>query len=105
MCPDQMSTDQMSTDQMSTDRRDASRPDSLTDLLGGWRASTDATLPPVGFVLGWLLGARSIGWGVAAAVAVSVVLAGYRLARGTRPRAVLLGLLGVAIASMIALHT
>ena len=86
-------------------QRDVVRPDSLVHLLGGWRASTDATLPPVAFVVGWLLGARSVGWGVVAAVAASVVLTCYRLARGTRPRAVLIGLLGVAVASVIALHT
>lgn len=86
-------------------RRESARPDSLAHLLGGWRASTDATLPPVAFVAGWLTGARSVGWGVASAVAVSVVLASYRLARRGRPRAVLLGLVGVAVASILALHT
>jgi hypothetical protein len=88
-----------------SERQDTARPDSFTKLLGGWRASTDATLPPVAFVVGWLISARSVPWGAAAAIAVSVVLGCYRLARGTHPRAVLLGLLGVAVASLIALHT
>ncbi len=88
-----------------TERDDATRPESLTRLLGGWRASTDATLPPVAFVVGWLVSGRSVAWGAGAALALSLVLSGYRLARGTRPRAVLLGLFGVAVAAAIALRT
>ncbi|WP_020577971.1 DUF3159 domain-containing protein [Actinopolymorpha alba] len=84
---------------------DAARQESLSQLLGGWRGSVDATLPPVAFVAGWLLAERSVIWGAGAAVAVSIVLAGYRLARGSRPRGVLLGLLGVAVAATIAVRT
>lgn len=80
-------------------------PESLSRLLGGWQASTDATLPPVGFVVGWLVSGRSVGWGAAVALVIGVLLAGYRMLRGTRPRAVLLGLLGVAVASVIAVRT
>jgi hypothetical protein len=86
-------------------RQETTHPESLTQLLGGWRASTDATLPPVAFVVGWLVAGHSIGVGAGAAIAVAVLLAGYRLLRGTRPRAVLLGLLGVAVAATIALRT
>jgi Protein of unknown function (DUF3159) len=88
-----------------TERQNAARPESLARLLGGWRASTDATLPPVAFVVGWLASGRSVAWGALAALVVSVALSGYRLARGIRPRAVLLGLFGVAVAAAIALHT
>lgn len=90
---------------LETPRQDATQPESLAQMLGGWRASTDATLPPVAFVVGWLAGGDSIGVGAGAAIAVAVLLAGYRLLRGTRPRAVLLGLLGVAVAATIALRT
>ncbi|HEY8455695.1 MAG TPA: DUF3159 domain-containing protein [Actinopolymorphaceae bacterium] len=80
-------------------------PESLARLLGGWRATTDATLPPVAFVIAWLVADRSIGWGAGIALAVSAGLTIYRLARGTPPRAVLLGLLGVSIAAAIVLYT
>jgi Protein of unknown function (DUF3159) len=88
-----------------TQRDDATRPESLVRLLGGWRASTDATLPPVAFVVGWLVSGRSVAWAAVAALALSLALSGYRLAQGTRPRAVLLGLFGVAVAAAIALRT
>ncbi|MGH3488407.1 MAG: DUF3159 domain-containing protein [Actinopolymorphaceae bacterium] len=88
-----------------TDQRDVAQPESLARLLGGWRASTDATLPPVAFVAGWIGTGHSVAWGAAAAFGVSAVLALYRLFRGTRPRAVLLGLLGVAIAAAVVVRT
>lgn len=87
------------------ERRRTGDPDSLAALLGGRRASLDATLPPVAFVVAWLLANRSVAWGVAAALTLGVLLAGFRLVRGDRPAAVLLGLLGVAVASVIALRT
>ena len=83
----------------------APAPESLSRMLGGWRASTDATLPPVAFVAAWLSTGQSVYWGAGAALIVSVALAGYRLARGIRPRAVVLGLLGVAVAAAITVRT
>jgi hypothetical protein len=79
--------------------------ESLADLLGGRRGAVEATLPPVAFGLGWLLGGQSIWAGVGAAVVTGAVVAGWRLYRGHRPRAVLLGLLGVCVAALIALRT
>ena len=35
-------------------------PESLADLLGGRRGAVDATLPPVAFAVGWLLGGESL---------------------------------------------
>lgn len=81
------------------------QPESLATLLGGWQASADATLPPVAFVAGWLLSGRSVAWGAAAAIVVGLLFAGYRMVRGEKPRAVLIGLLGVAVAAAIALYT
>jgi hypothetical protein len=65
----------------------------------------EATLPPLAFGAGWLLGGRSVWVGVIAAVATGAVVAGWRLSRGHRPRAVLLGLLGVCVAALIAVRT
>ena len=87
------------------ERADDARPESLAAVLGGWRASTDAALPPIAFVVAWLLSGSSVGWGAVAAMAVGLALAGYRLAQGKRPRAVVLGLLGVAVAAVIVLRT
>lgn len=96
---------------MTSEREHATPTDpGLAEILGGRSGAVDATLPVVAFVLVWLLVdaagvASSIRWGAVAAVAVAGVIAIYRLARGARPRAVLLGLLGVAAAATIALYT
>ncbi|GAA1686406.1 DUF3159 domain-containing protein [Fodinicola feengrottensis] len=78
---------------------------SLASLLGGRTASIDATLPPVAFVAGWLLSGRSVAIGAVVAIVIGLAVAGFRLARGNRPRAVLIGLLGVCVAALIALYT
>ena len=79
--------------------------ESLADLLGGRRAAVDATVPAAGFVVGWLAGGRSIAVGAAVAVAAALIVSLWRLRRGDRPRAVLIGLLGVCVAALIALRT
>jgi hypothetical protein len=79
--------------------------ESLTGLLGGRRGAVEATVPPVAYGVGWLLGGHSIRVGVLAAVVTAVAVAGWRLARGHRPRAVLFGLLGVCVAALIAVGT
>ena len=79
--------------------------ESLADLLGGRRAALDATVPAAAFVTGWLAGGRSIAVGAGVAVLGAVVVSGWRLRRGDRPRAVLIGLLGVCVAALIALRT
>ena len=81
------------------------QPESLADLLGGRRAALDATVPPVVFVAGWLAGGRSILLGAIAATVVALAVAGWRLRQGDKPRAVLIGLLGVCVAALIALRT
>lgn len=95
---------------MSEQRPDAGSSESLRDLLGGRSGAIDATVPVVGFVLG-LTVAQAVGWtspvawGGGTAVAFAAVLGAIRLARGKAPRAVLFGLLGVAVAALIALYT
>jgi hypothetical protein len=79
--------------------------ESLADLLGGRRAAIDATVPAAGFVAGWLAGGRSIWAGAAVAVAGALVVSLWRLRRGDKPRAVLIGLFGVCLAALIALRT
>ncbi|MGS2615335.1 DUF3159 domain-containing protein [Micromonospora sp. LZ34] len=83
----------------------AGRPETLADLLGGRRGAVDATLPPVAFAAGWLLGGHSLWAGIGAAVVTGTAVAGWRLRRGDRPRSVLVGLLAVCVAALIALRT
>lgn len=79
--------------------------ESLADLLGGRRGAVDATLPPVAFAAGWLLGGDSLAGGMAAAMVTGAAVAGWRLRRGDRPRSVLVGLLAVGVAALIAVRT
>jgi hypothetical protein len=79
--------------------------ESLADLLGGRRAALDATAPAAGFLAGWLAGGQSLWWGAGVAVLAALAVSGWRLRRGDRPRAVLIGLLGVCVAALIALRT
>jgi len=81
------------------------QPESLATLLGGRREAIDATLPPIGFGIGWLVGGESVWGGVIAALLVGTVVAGWRLSRRHRPRSVLVGLLAVCLAAHIALRT
>jgi Protein of unknown function (DUF3159) len=82
----------------------------LADVLGGRGGAVDATVPVVVFVLiltiGDALGWPSVvAWSGGAAVLAAAVVAAVRMARGRRPRAVLLGLLGVAVAALVAAYT
>ncbi|MBB5807245.1 hypothetical protein F4560_007013 [Saccharothrix ecbatanensis] len=81
------------------------RQESLAALLGGRGGALDASLPPLAFVLGWLLGGRSIEVGALAAVACGVVVGGVRVARGGRPRALLLSVALVVVAAYVAVQT
>jgi hypothetical protein len=81
------------------------QPESLAELLNGRRAAVDATLPAAGFVVGWLVGGRSVWAGAAVAVGCALVVSIWRLRHGDKPRAVLIGLLGVSVAALIALRT
>jgi hypothetical protein len=81
------------------------QPESLADLLGGRRAALDATIPPVVFVAAWLAGGQGLWIGAGAAVLAALAVGTWRLRQGGKPRAVLVGLLGVCVAALIALRT
>lgn len=88
---------------------DVSAP-SLTDVLGGRTGALDAGIPAVAFVTAWAAAGATrqesaVLWGAGAAFVVGIAVAGVRLARGRRPAAVVLGLLGVVVASLVVLHT
>ena len=81
------------------------QPESLADLLGGRRAALDATVPPVVFVAAWLVSGQNLWIGAGAAVVAALAVGAWRLRQGDKPRAVLVGLLGVCVAALIALRT
>lgn len=81
------------------------RQDTLVSLLGGRRGAFDATAPLVVFILTWLLTGDSIAWAAGASVASAALIAAVRLARREQPRAVVLGLLSVAVAAALVLYT
>ncbi len=90
-------------------RREVAEP-GLADVLGGRGGAIDATVPVVAFVVAFTVADASawvspVAWAGGAAVLVGAVIAAVRLGRGGRPRAVLLGLLGVAVAALVALYT
>jgi hypothetical protein len=82
----------------------------LGELLGGRSAGVDATVPVIAFVAGLTIAqaagsASPVGWASGGALVAALVLAGLRTAQGRAPRAVAVGLLGVAVAAVIALYT
>jgi hypothetical protein len=83
---------------------------SLAEVLGGRSGAVDATLPVVAFAAAWLVAGAlgspaAVAWGSGAALLAAGVLAAARLRSGRPPRAVVFGLLGVAVAATIALVT
>lgn len=81
------------------------RREPLSKLLGGRASALDASLPPVAFVVGWLVAGRSIEWGAAAAIVVGAGVGIVRLARGRKARAALVSVAAVVVAALIALYT
>jgi hypothetical protein len=82
----------------------------LATILGGRGGAVDATVPVVVFVAVFMLvdalaWAWPIAWAGGAAVAASAVVGVVRVAGGKRPRSVVFGLLGVAVAALVALAT
>ncbi|MGD9525370.1 DUF3159 domain-containing protein [Pseudonocardia sp.] len=83
---------------------------SLREVLGGRGGAVDASIPVAVFVVAWLVAEATatrpaVAWAAGAALVAGTVVAAVRFARGERPRAVLLGLLGVAAAAGVALWT
>ncbi|MDI6101765.1 DUF3159 domain-containing protein [Actinoplanes sp. NEAU-A12] len=81
------------------------QPESLAELLNGRRAAVDASLPAVGFVVGLVAFGQSIWAGAIVAVICAAGLSVWRVRKGDKPRAVLIGLFVVCVAALIALWT
>jgi Protein of unknown function (DUF3159) len=71
--------------------------------IGGWSGTVVASIPTVVFVI--VNATSGLRWAITAAVAAAVVLAGYRLIRHQSVQQALGGLLGVAVAALIAART
>ncbi|MFL6139616.1 MAG: DUF3159 domain-containing protein [Frankiaceae bacterium] len=75
----------------------------LGEALGGRRGIVDASLP--GFVLVVVNVAAGLGWAIAAAVAAAVLLGTLRLIRKEPLRQAVSGVLGIALAALLAAYT
>jgi hypothetical protein len=62
-------------------------------------------VPPAVFVTVWLVSGHSVEMASGAALLAAAVVAAIRWRRGERPRAVVLGLLGVALGTFLAVRT
>lgn len=71
----------------------------LERAIGGWRGMLDSGLPTVVFITVYVIASRDLAPALVAAVAVGVILAGYRLIRRQNLQQVLTGFLGLAIAA------
>ena len=71
----------------------------LERAIGGWRGMVDSGLPTVIFISVYVIAARQLTPALIAAVAVGIVLAGYRLIRRQPLQQVATGFLGLAIAA------
>jgi Protein of unknown function (DUF3159) len=71
--------------------------------IGGWTGMIIAAVPTVVFVI--VNVTATLPWAIAAAVGSAVLLAGYRVARRQSVQQALGGLLGVAVAALIAART
>lgn len=80
-------------------------PHPLQALLGGPRGAIEGSLPPIVFVLTYLISGEQLGIGVAAALITGAVLAVLRLIRKERPVRVVGALLVVVVAAAFAYYT
>jgi hypothetical protein len=91
-------------------RREKGPEPELARVLGGRGGAVDATVPVIAFVVLFTLAEAlawtwPVAWASGAALLAGLLVAIVRLVGGKRPRAVLLGLLGVAVAATVALST
>ena len=79
--------------------------ESLLQLLGGARPAIEATIPPVVFVLAWMLSGNDIVIGGAAATLSGLIIAGFALYQRRRLTSVIFGLLAVVASAAVAVYT
>ncbi|MET0863770.1 MAG: DUF3159 domain-containing protein, partial [Nakamurella sp.] len=73
------------------------------EQMGGPMGMLDSGLPVLVFIVGNVIG--GLGWGIGAAIAAALVIAGLRIARKRPVTQAVAGLFGVGIAAFIAYKT
>jgi hypothetical protein len=81
----------------------AKTPPTIWEQMGGPMGMVDSGLPVVVFIVANTIG--GLGWGIGAALAAAVVIAGLRIARRRPVTQAIAGVFGVAIAAYIAYRT
>ncbi|MCG7303760.1 DUF3159 domain-containing protein [Pseudoglutamicibacter albus] len=87
------------------ERAEHANSESLLQLLGGARPAIEATIPPVVFVLAWMLSGNDIVIGGAAATLSGLIIAGFALYQRRRLTSVIFGLLAVVASAAVAVYT
>lgn len=77
----------------------------LRSLIGGPQGAIESILPPLVFVLTYAATGSNLTWAALAAVAIGLILAGLRIARGEKPVRVVGALLVVVLAAFVAYYT
>lgn len=77
----------------------------LKALIGGPQGAVESILPPLVFVATYAATGSNLMWGALAAVAIGIVLAIVRIARGERPVRVVGALVVVVLAAFVAYYT
>ncbi len=78
-------------------------PPTIWEQMGGPMGMVDSGLPVVVFIIGNAIG--GLGWGIGAALAAAVLIAGLRIARRRPVTQAIAGVFGVGIAAFIAYRT
>jgi hypothetical protein len=81
----------------------AKAPPTIWEQMGGPMGMVDSGLPVVVFIVANTIG--GLGWGIGAALAAAVVIAGLRIARRRPVTQAIAGVFGVGIAAYIAYRT
>ncbi|MGS0687051.1 DUF3159 domain-containing protein [Nakamurella sp. GG22] len=81
----------------------AKAPPTIWEQMGGPMGMVDSGLPVVVFIIGNAIG--GLGWGIGAALAAAVLIAGLRIARRRPVTQAIAGVFGVGIAAYIAYRT
>lgn len=95
----------MNDDDPRTERRDPADGFTIAEATGGPLGIAEATLPFLAFTIVWTATGREVVAGAIVAVAISAVLAAWRILRRESVQFAISGLIGVAIGAFVASRT
>lgn len=84
---------------------EASDNQALRTLIGGWQGAIEGMLPPIAFVVVYLVSGNSLTWAIGVTLVISGILAVLRVIRGERPVRVVGALLVVLLGAYVAYYT